>query len=343
MSLEAVDRTYEIVLGNSGFFPLHLDNCVPWFQLLDDDPLPAWLIADWEDTRSRVADSLPFYVAVTPTGTDRRTIAPACGVDENSPVTAPPQLLNAAYDSPLFKEIYLRYVEHVIDFFQPQHLNLGIEISELALNHPSEWPAYAGLYGATYASVKQNHPTIKVGLELVMQSLLAPAVANLVKPSVELSDYICISFYPYGSEAGVAQGAPALPTPPDQWRQPLDWLRTYTTKPLAVCETGYATKSFTLGVNGFEVNFEGDPDTQYDFLEDLVRYAKRDRYLFVIWFSAVDYTKLIEAIPDAPAFFGIWETIGLFDADVQPKRAWELWPGPETGYLSMHWIQLLLD
>ncbi len=329
LSLEAVEQTYDTVLEHSSLFPLHMDDCVPWYELLAGSPIPAWLQEDWTDIRRRVAGSRPLYVAVTPTGTDRRTIAPACGKHEDEKRDPPEELRRIAFDSTLFQRVYLAYAELVIEFFKPRFINIGIEMSELSLSYPKEWPAFARLYRSTFNVLKQNHPQIQIGIELVLQSIMTPRVGKQVRPVIDLSDFICISFYPYASAAGVAQGAVALPRGRAQWREPLDWLREYTDKPLAVCETGYASRPFTLHI-GNGIPFEGNPAAQETFLKDLVKITNRDNYLFVIWFAAIDYDRLLEKIPDAPEWFGIWKSIGLFDPWLKPKPAWRHWPLAKT-------------
>lgn len=208
-----------------------------------------------------------------------------------------------------------------MEHFGPSYINIGIEISELSLKSPEQWADYEELYDFIFNEIKTEFPDIKIGAEFVLQSLLLQRVGDMVKPLIERSDYIGISFYPYGSGFGEAFGAPPLPSPPAQWQEPLTWLRTYTDKPVGIAETGYTTEDGTA----FGVNFFGDETLQKDFVEDLVRFAEEDNYAFVVWFFPVDYERLLESIPDHPESFLIWVNTGLFDADVQPKPAWEEW------------------
>ena len=98
--------------------------------------------------------------------------------------------------------------------------------------------------------------------------LLDPRVAAQVRPAVDASDFMCLSFYPYAANAAVKLwGAPPLPPPPDQWRTPLDWVRSYTDKPLAMCETGYPTQDVTL--KSYGVTLPGTADQQLQFVKDL--------------------------------------------------------------------------
>ena len=327
LSLEAIQKVHDIILPNSNLYAIHLDQCMPWKEAAKGTPFPEWLQNDWNDIVSRIPQGHTVYIAVTPTGTDRRSMATPCSNEEGKPGDLLAEFSGKDYDNVAVQQAYLNYVKRVVEHFKPQYINIGIEMSELALQHPDEWPAYAGLYLATKAELKQQYPNLQVGMEFVLQSLMTPRVAELVKPVIDQSDYVGISFYPYGSEFGEIFGATALPGTKDgaQWKQPMDWLRAYTDKPIGICETGYTTRDFRLNVAG-GIDFPGSKDLQQQFLRDLVRYAKRDNYAFVVWFISVDYEALMAKIGSAGAEWkNIWVNTGLFDADLKPKPAWNEW------------------
>jgi hypothetical protein len=321
LTLEAINKVHEVILPNSNLYVRHGDGCLPWEQTLSGEPFPEWLIDDWNDTLERIPDTHTVYISVTPTDVERVNLAPACGEDESTPADIPEELKGARFNDPLVKEAYLNYVRRAVEHFNPSYINIGIEISELALREPEKWPEFEELYDFVFSEIKAESPGIKIGAEFVLQSLLLPRVADMVKPLVERSDYVGISFYPYGSEFGEFFGAPPLPDPPAQWQEPLAWLRTYTDKPVAIAETGYTTKNQIVG----EITFPGNEALQKDFLEDLVKFAKEDNYIFVVWFVPVDYERLLEKLPGHPETSLIWVNAGLFDANVQPKPAWEEW------------------
>ena len=280
------------------------------------------LRTDWVDIRSRIPDQMPISLHLTPTQNDRYTMAYQCGSAEGD---VQQSLFDSkAYNDPEVINAYLKYIRRAVDVFKPRFLTIGIEMSELSLSHPDEWEPFAELMNATLEGLRSSHLEVKLGVEFVLQSLLLPRVAEQVKPLVEKLDFIGISFYPYGSEFGKFYGAPALPEPPAQWREPLRWLRGYTNKPIAIVETGYTTK--TREVLG--VQFPGNEALQEAFLKDLLTFAKEDNYLFVVWFVPVDYEKLLGKLPDTAnnEAAKIWVNAGLLDSDLNPKPAWELWP-----------------
>jgi hypothetical protein len=168
-------------------------------------------------------------------------------------------------------------------------------------------------------------------MEFILQSLLLPRVADLVRPVVEQSDFLGLSFYPYGSGLGVLYGAPPLPEGPEQWRRPLEWVRQYTTKPIAVAETGYLSSDLSLDSSG--VRFTGDPERQATFLRDLIAIAHRDRYLFVVWFVPIDYDRLYAKLPKGSEWKKMWLHAGLLDKDLRAKPAWAVWQAWNRGVI----------
>jgi hypothetical protein len=185
------------------------------------------------------------------------------------------------------------------------------------------WPEYAALFSHVYDAIKADAPATQIGAEFVLQSLMHHGVGPLVKSVVDKSDYLGLSFYPYGSSWGTYFGAPALPAGLDEWRKPLAWVRGYTSKPIAVCETGYITKNLRLESVGLQ--FSGNPERQASFLRDLLDAAMRDRYAFLVWFVPVDYDRLLAKLKDAGEWKRIWMHAGLFDSDLRPKPAWAVW------------------
>lgn len=322
MTSEAVENTHNMVVANSNLYAIHMDTCLPWREALYGQAYPKWLTDEWAATLARIPKTHKIYIALTPTAMNRHDLAESCGSTESTRVNRPPGIAGARLDANNVKIAYRNYIRKIIETFRPDYLNLGIEISELALYHRTEWSRFAGLYSYVRQNVKTSYPDVKVGLEMVLQTMLIPEIAALVKPSVEQSDYLGISFYPYGEGEGT--GLPTLSAPPAQWQNPLDWLKTYTTKPIAICETGYTTENHTLNV-GSGLHFRGDTDLQRLFLRDLISTAKRDNYWFVVWFVPIDYDALLAKLPPEFDWTRIWVNTGLWDRNLTPKPAYFEW------------------
>ena len=325
LTLEAIDTVHDIILPNSNLYAIHYDRCIPWLEALNDSPFPQWIVDDWNDTKARIPDSHSVYLAIAPTANDRISLAPNCGPDGEDDIQPfPEEFDNARFNDDAVKQAYLNYVLRAVRHYDPAYLNIGIEISEMSLAAPGQWSDFEELYDFVFNAVKAQHPDLQISVSFVLQSLLLDRVANQVKPLLDKSDYIGLSFYPYGSEFGEVQGTPALPDQiPAQWRDPLDFVLSYTNKPIAITETGYTTKDIFL--EEAAINFPGDEETQTMYVRDLIQIAKNNNYLFVVWFVPVDYERLLDKLDGHPEFFLIWRNAGLYDENVKPKPAWEEW------------------
>lgn len=325
LSQQAVDYSYQFAQDNSSLFIQHYDDCVPWQEILSGDPIPAWLQAQWQKAKDNLKASQKTYVAITPTKQDRHTMAYGCGDLEGQTIDPPQALVDAGFNSEEVQYIWQLYVEKVVAFFEPDYLNIGIEINSLLWLFPDDWPAMEQLLLSSYHQTKINHPTIQVGVEAILQNLMLPEVANGFQTVADSVDFLGISFYPYASSFFEVYGMPPAPQPPSQWQQPLNWLSTYTKTPLAIAETGYTTETNTVNI-GDGLVFPGNEQLQHDYLIDLMHFARWDNYQFVIWFVPIDYDLLSQALgddigSDAP----IWEDTGLIEFDLTPKPAFAEW------------------
>lgn len=329
---ESAAQVHELTVPRSTLYAQHMDQCVPWAEVLSGAAFPVWLRNDLAEIRAYRKPHQTMYVAVTPTQNDRQTLAEACGAKEGTTRRMPAALRGRAMDDPAVIAAYLAYVRRIADALEPAYMNIGIEMSELALRHPLGWPAFATLFRQTVDGMHASHPGIKVGMELVLQSIMAPRVGDMVRADAEYGDYIGISFYPYGGSFGELFGAPRLAPPPGEWQKPFAFLAGWTSHPVAIAETGYASAGTRVNEAG-GIDFPGTPDLQQAFLRDLVTEARARRWLFVVWFVPVDYTRLYDRMVAAGGgaeWMKIWMLTGLFDASLAPKPALSDWPVAAT-------------
>lgn len=320
LSAEAVERTNAIVRDNSTIVALHLDDGIPWDEMLDHKPLPKAILKEWADWAKAIPPGRPVYLGLAPLAKDRKSLAPAKGG------SMPWVLKLAQLDDRTVKNAYLEYARRAVEQFHPTYLNLGIEAGELASRRPRDWDEFEALYRHVAQGLKRDYPQLKIGISFGLQSLRKPDVAQRVKGLIDASDFLCLSFYPHMSPFGEKFGDPALREGVDAWREPLDWVRRYTSKPLAICETGYSTQNASL--RSFDLNLKGSEQLQASYVRELAQYAERDRYLFVVWFLAVDYDRLYERMGGNSKDNEVnllWRNIGLMSGDLRPKPAWAEW------------------
>ncbi len=346
-SVGAVDDVTGIVRDNGDLWAVHLDldDCIPWTEALMGTPFPTWFQSSWNDERARIPATHKVSLAATPTSQDRRSLKAPCGASESEAGSYPSEFdemggidpaTGDAMAHPRVRDAYEAYVLRAVQTFSPDFLTIAIEITTLASLYPSEWPAFEGLVDQTRTRIHSEVPGLPVGVEHVLQTLLDPAVASLVKPQIERNDFLGISFYPFGSSFGEFFGDPPLDDPPQQWRNPLAWLKTYTTVPIAIVETGHTSQTLSLDLvpGALPFVFPGDESIQNQFVTELIQTARDASYLFVIWFIPVDYDPLFTN-PGLPPGGQIWTWNGLFDSSLQEKTAGSTWqslvvPEPES-------------
>ena len=104
--------------------------------------------------------------------------------------------------------------------------------------------------------------------------------------------------------------------------------KRFGVKPFCISEPGAVRATCLLAGFGAvtvpELPFEDTLDFIFENVD--VALAEND-FIFVVWFIPVDYERLLDDIPGFPEFFLIWRNAGLFNADVNPKPAWEEWMG----------------
>lgn len=330
---QAVVKVQDLLRDHATIYALHFDDGVPWQEILDRKPLPKKVQNEWDNLVRTAPKGRPVYLAITPLAKDRKSLAPGRGEKDYLPL--PWSLKFASLDDDKVKAAYLEYARLAVRQFKPDYLNLGIEAGELASRDPKTWPKFESLYRHVATALKREYPKMQIGISFGLQSLRKPEVAARAKALVEESDYIGLSFYPHASPFGERFGDPALANGEDAWREPLEWVRAYTRKPIAFCETGYLTSSVTL--KGYNLTLKGDIEMQKRYVRELAQFAEKDNYLFVVWFLAVDYDKLYQRMggdTESNEVNLLWRNIGLWDGEVRAKPALEEWKRAIAGGVS---------
>lgn len=330
---EAVTRTLDIVRNNANVHALHLDDGIPWDELLDAKPNPKRVQREWDDWTRVIPTGRPVYLALAPLAKDRKSLAPTKG-EAGTSSSLPWSLKLARLDDDKVKAAYLEYARRAVKQFRPSYLNLGIEAGELAARDPKRWPQFEALYRHVSQALKRDNPRLQIGISFGLQSLMKPGVAELAKPLVDASDYLGLSFYPHMSPFAEKFGDPPLGEREQAWRAPLDWVQRYTNKPIALCETGYSSMNAELPA--YSLKIKGDPVLQASYVRELAQLAERDNYLFIVWFLAVDYDRLYERMSGTPdnEVNLLWRNIGLWSGDIKAKPGWAEWQNALAGRIE---------
>jgi len=315
MTQEALKGTRAFIVQNADFVAHHFDNGVPWTEALEEKPFHAAVMADWEG-RKDLSRGKKVLLSLTPLNGGRKGLALYRAEKENMPL--PEAFKGKALNDPIVKKAYLAYCQKAVDFFRPSHLAIVIEANELILNAPAKWPDLLALYEETYKALKLRHPDLPICATITLHALTDPAKRSVneqeakVREFLAQNDFAGISYYPF------MQGNMKKP------EEPLDWLMGFTSKPVAITETGFPAE--TIRLKTISLTLESDASLQAAFFEKLLERAERDRYLFVTCFLHRDYDALWEKIKaTAPEFFIVWKDCGLLDEDGKERPAFQVW------------------
>jgi hypothetical protein len=229
-TMEAVEKTQEIITANSTIYALHFDGSIPWKEILAGEPLPAYMQKKWDDMARKIPKTHKVYVGLAPLDTDRKSLAPAASEKGRGPM--PDELQNAPLDSPDLKRAYLNYARHAVRQFKPHFLNLGIEAGGVLMNDTERWPQFEHLYEHVRSALKQEFSDIQMGISFSLARLRVEKAAQAAKSLVARSDHVGLSFYPSASAFCEKFGLPPFGAGVDAWRKPLAWVRAYTNKPI---------------------------------------------------------------------------------------------------------------
>ena len=328
---EAVETVSRLIRDHATLSTVQLDNGIPWEAALNGSPFDRAVMELWQRHKEG-SGSHPVYLAIAPLAEDRSSWAPEAG---NRP--APDWVKDEPRDITKLKKAYTQYVLRAIEYFHPIYLNIGVEAGDMAERKPGKWPLFEALYHECATNVRARFPSVKLGISFSLPLLMQRGVLARVANVIGQSDYIGISFYPYLSDFYAQLGGVRLPAPPQQWREPLTWLAEHAKKPVAICETGYSTKPVVLSRYGLDM--KGDEAWQNQYVSELAEQARRDHYLFTVFFLAVDCDALMKQLKTGDDG-GLWTHTGFFDEHLRQKPAWEsylkTWLGSNSSAVTLN-------
>jgi hypothetical protein len=316
ISFEAVDFSYAAIAQDADIIMHHFDNGVPWPEALAGDPWPAGFQEEIEERLNRTAPELAMLLSLTPINFMRDGLAPYRGDEGEQP-------LPAAWEGRAFDELdvinaYARYAMRMIDFFEPDYVNIGIEVNILLNKRPDLWPGYLALQEATYTTLKAAHPELPIFVSVLGVAYVPGAASEYdveaqraaLPDILASSDYYALSIYPYTSAYTTG------PLPESFFEQ----MFGLSDKPLAISETGYPAQAFTV----YGVTFEGTQEKQADYIGRLLEQAQQRQMIFVINFVLRDYDALWEKIGGGD-LAAVWRDTGLYDEDGTERAALRVW------------------
>lgn len=314
----AVEKTYDFIAKNSNIIAHHLDNGVPWEEALNRTQYPEHLRNEWRNRISNTPESHKTYLAITPINFQRNAISPYWS-DKGDNQPLPKAWRNAEFNDPRVKQAFLNYARSAVHAFKPDFLAIGIESNLIITNAPAKWQSYLELNKFVYIHLKKEFPDLPIfstvqyehirGIERESKKhhhMQVPAIRELMKHS----DMLALSTYRYGT---------LHPNPPGE-----DYFNPAFQfgKKIAIAEMG--SMSQTTKVMG--IRLPASENTQYEFLDMVLKNAQKHKFVFVINWVAIDFDRMIKKLPRKIRPIAMaWVHTGLLNKNLKPKKAYGLW------------------
>jgi hypothetical protein len=307
-TIEARDWVFAKIGAEGDVVSEHLEEGVPWPEMLAGQAFSGSYLAELEGRRSKKPQGQRVLVQINPLDNGRSGLAPYRGAGVAEPLPAPWN--GYALDHADVKAAYLNYALRMVEFFEPDYLGIGIEVNLLARNAPAKWAAYVALQRHVYTELKRLHPALTVFASVFCVPFFPEwsaeddgdvqraALADL-EPYMDLTAF---SAHPFMS-ALLAESFP------DDY---FDRLFSLTTKPVAIAESSYPAQAWSTLTPPI-LTFNGSTAKQDAFLRKMLDACDRWGARFVIWFAIRDYDALWAGVLGSSELALVWRDTGLYN------------------------------
>ncbi len=325
-TISAVGDTYDKIQVHGDMVTHHIDGGVPWPEAYVDQPTyHAAVEGDLNLRLSNTDSGKLIYLAVCPLNTMRNAPADYWGGGTNLPRPSPWD--GYAFGDAQLVTAYTNYLLNLIDRFQPDYCNYGIEATEYIIKNPHDAANLFVFLQQVYDNIKLVHPDLPLFISATLQSPQSADAALVQGYASQISactDLIGVSTYGYVFYGHADGGNPA--------NLPADWLsqaqKLAPGKPIAIAETGWMAEDMVIPAYG--LNVPGTPQWQADYVHKLLAEADRLNAVLVAWFCIVDFDTLWTDSLGQDPLAQIWRDTGFYDETLQIRPAllaWDAWLG----------------
>lgn len=321
---EGIQGTLNFIRDHADLLTFNLtDQGVPWKEALADEPFPGGMEEGWHERRRWVPAGFKVFVFLTPLDGEKKGLAAPPAEPGQSPRGDAGWALRP-FDHPEVARAYARFCGRAVRILRPDFVSIAHECTRLLHHKPGSWEAFARLCKFVRGELRKEFPSLPVGVTHSLPLLWNQQIARAVQPTVRDLDFLGLSFFPHAGIEAELHGGRALPQGRDQWLAPLRWARRFSERPIALCDTAYATREVLLLPSNLRL--KGSPELQKSYVTDLLALAQADGYLFANWQIPIDVDRLALAVPrEMQDFFQLFQYNGLATGDLRPKPALEVW------------------
>lgn len=314
ISLQAVEKTYEIVGEHGDLITHHFDTGVPWPEAFEETQYHPNVEETIRTRLERRKEGQKLYLAVTPIN-GRSTLTGYWA--ENEKMERPGVWKDKDFDDPNVIKAYINFCRHMIQKFNPDFMAYGIEVNILANSNPAGFKKFLILAEQVYTTLKEESPTLPIFLSIQIEPFLQNETGQreAVEKLLPFTDYIAISSYPFFSKADPKEL-------PENWFSQMAELAPE--KPFAVAETGFIAEDLVLKNQG--VTITGNERWQAEYVQFLLIKMRELNAKFVVWFISIDYDLMWTKIEQQMEEWNkIWRDTGLIDGNLEPRLSIEVW------------------
>ncbi len=354
---------------------LHFDGGVPWVEAFNDDfstqdpPYSPAVIDTLRHNRDTVPAGNRLAVSINPLGVPRHLLAPYWGVGEGFGFDAnfnriangvvadderrilPPPWDSYDFASPQVRQAYLNYCRRMLDYFQPEYLVIGIEVSAALVQDPVRYEQYFALHKYIYNALKNDpryaHVPIMVSFSATsymidefgvaykkdeQQSGVRAAQIDAFERFLPYTDIIGLSLYPhFGKYKAFSQSAIMY----DELFAMFERAGA-ANKPIAITESGYTADVYDI-LDGFVYTGSEEKQRRYHQLlfRELARHSNPVEFVinFKLRDSDLGWQRQVDALPaNAPIgsanfveFLKFFRDIGIYDGNGRLRSGGQLW------------------
>ncbi|MBI4976811.1 MAG: hypothetical protein HZC28_04975 [Spirochaetes bacterium] len=316
----AVERTYSFIAAHGDIISHHLDNGVPWDEMLTNGAFPAPVEKEIADRLSRKRSGQKIFLSLNPLELDRRNLAGYWNTATQMPLAG--LWKSRSFSDSNVITAYINYCRKMIDRFQPDYMAYTIEANVGFSNtNDALFTNYLVLASNVYTTLKSAYPALPVMLTIVAADFndgfeeLKPLDEKLL----QFSDFVAVSTYPYFDPDNAPQIA-------DTARIKSGWLKEIAAlapaKPFAIAETGFIAETYdSLGLM-----IPANSKWQADYINLLYRELTDLNAVFAVWFVPQDYDKGSKQLASMgiPAY-DYWRDTGLLDGTGTARPSLTVW------------------
>ncbi len=317
LSGQAVVDAHEVIRRDADMAVMHFDDGIPWQEALTGAPYDQDYLNGFVARAGMILPSHLTYLAITPIGLGRASLAGHRGAAPNEPLEAPWD--SYAFDAPQVTAAFVAHCNKLIDIFSPDYFAYAIEANILYELAPEKWTAFVGFCRVVYPALKASHPNLPIFLTIHADTYHGDPAdqGGAIAMLLSYTDMVAVSTYPFTaprSDPGTIPGG---------WFSDLAALAP--AKPFAVSETAWPAEDVTPPA---PISVIATPETQRAYTERLLAEADSLQARFVVWFFTRDYDEFWETymqyIPEA-WLVRLWKDSGMYDGAGSPRPALTVW------------------